>query len=285
MDEIGVYTWDRTPANAADMVQSLRDTGYTFVPIAHDPIKDALDTAQRMSTLTDEDLCRFVWEDVDEFGSLGWEKRVLTDGVRRDMLNVTGGLIANDQHWLTDEHRRLRAICVAAHHELHAVLTEVYSAIDVQLCLDSPITQLLDHEVSTLRLLWYVGVEQPDTSPYPTPPHTDLGLVTAVVQDLDGGLEVDIDGTWYRLPVRAGHALVAVGDLLEVITDGDLKSRPHRVPARPRQAPDAGNRVSMVLFAHPAADFELAKTMANPRWTTAGEYLSYRLAHKGEPIS
>jgi hypothetical protein len=134
------------------MVQSLRDTGYTFVPVTRELFHDALATVAHLSTLADDDLTHLVWT------------------------------------------------------------------------------------------------------------NADLGVVTAVVQDPGGGPEVDIDGTWHRLPVLDGHALV---------------------PARSRQASNGVKRVSLVLFAHLAAAFELAKTMPNPRWETTGDYLSYRLTRKG----
>ena len=80
--------------------------------------------------------------------------------------------------------------------------------------------------------------------------HTDYGLITLLLQDSCGGLQVKRkDGEWIDVPPRASGStdlIVNIGDMLEKITGGLWVSTPHRVKA---QAADPGcSRLSFPFF-------------------------------------
>jgi isopenicillin N synthase-like dioxygenase len=61
-------------------------------------------------------------------------------------------------------------------------------------------------------------------------PHTDHGVLTLLYRpDEPGGLEVQAQGRWWRVPFLAGSLVLNVGDLLERWTGGVLRATPHRV--------------------------------------------------------
>jgi len=82
-----------------------------------------------------------------------------------------------------------------------------------------------------LRLLHYPPL--PKGSPvdlYGSAPHTDFGCLTILVQDDIGGLQVQSpDGRWLDVPKLENSFVVNVGDMLHRMTNGLLRSTPHRV--------------------------------------------------------
>lgn len=82
-----------------------------------------------------------------------------------------------------------------------------------------------------LRLLHYPPL--PEGSPtdlYGSAPHTDFGCLTILAQDNVGGLQVQSpNGHWLDVPKIENSFVVNVGDMLHRMTNGLLKSTPHRV--------------------------------------------------------
>jgi len=82
-----------------------------------------------------------------------------------------------------------------------------------------------------LRLLHYPA--QPADSPddlYGSAPHCDFGALTILAQDTIGGLQVQTQhGDWVDVPPRDGAFIVNVGDMLHRMSNGILRSTPHRV--------------------------------------------------------
>lgn len=65
---------------------------------------------------------------------------------------------------------------------------------------------------------------------YGSAPHTDFGALTFLATDDVGGLQVlSTDGDWIAVPPRADAFVVNVGDMLHRLSNGLLRSTPHRV--------------------------------------------------------
>ncbi|KAL9234414.1 hypothetical protein vseg_009288 [Gypsophila vaccaria] len=77
--------------------------------------------------------------------------------------------------------------------------------------------------------------------------HTDLGMLTILLQDQSGGLQVKHGDDWINLKSEDGALVINIGDLFQVLSNDKYKSGEHRVYANPWQKP----RVSIGTFFGP----------------------------------
>jgi polar amino acid transport system ATP-binding protein len=83
--------------------------------------------------------------------------------------------------------------------------------------------------------------------------HTDYGLLTMLWQDDVGGLEVRTDRGWLAAPPLDGTFVCNVGDMLDRMTGGRLRSLPHRVAINT----SGRDRLSIPLFFDPDFDWRI----------------------------
>ncbi|WP_020468040.1 isopenicillin N synthase family dioxygenase [Zavarzinella formosa] len=76
--------------------------------------------------------------------------------------------------------------------------------------------------------------------------HTDYGLLTILLQDDAGGLEVKSGASWIAAPPLPGSFVCNIGDMLDRMTRGIYRSTPHRV-----RNPAPRNRLSFPFFFDP----------------------------------
>jgi isopenicillin N synthase-like dioxygenase len=63
--------------------------------------------------------------------------------------------------------------------------------------------------------------------------HKDAGLITLLLQDDQGGLQVETPRGWIEVPPRPGTFVINIGELLELASDGFLRATMHRVITPP----------------------------------------------------
>lgn len=95
--------------------------------------------------------------------------------------------------------------------------------------------------------------QSPGDSGWGVGEHTDYGLVTLLLQDTVGGLQVRTRDGWIEAPPLAGTLVCNIGDMLDRLTGGLYRSTPHRVINA-----SGGERCSWPLFFDP--DFEATVT-------------------------
>jgi isopenicillin N synthase-like dioxygenase len=75
-------------------------------------------------------------------------------------------------------------------------------------------------------------------------PHKDSGLLSLLLQDEQGGLQVETPQGWIDVTPRTGTLVVNIGEILELASDGYLRATLHRVTT-----PPAGQeRISAAFF-------------------------------------
>jgi isopenicillin N synthase-like dioxygenase len=93
------------------------------------------------------------------------------------------------------------------------------------------------------KLIRYPGRDTTD-SEQGVGAHKDAGLLTLLLQDTQGGLQVQTADGWIDVTPRPGTFVVNIGELLELASDGYLRATFHRVIA-----PPAGvERISVAFF-------------------------------------
>ena len=119
--------------------------------------------------------------------------------------------------------------------------------------------------------------------------HEDINLITLLVGASAGGLEIlGKDGQWSPVIPTSDEIVINVGDMLQRLTNDQLKSTTHRVVNPPRSEWHKP-RLSIPFFLHPRMEMPLdclenCITTDNPLKyapITAGGYLDERLREIG----
>ena len=74
--------------------------------------------------------------------------------------------------------------------------------------------------------------------------HKDSGFVTILLQETQGGLQVQGERGWIDAPPVAGTFVVNIGEILEMASNGYLRANVHRVVSPPQ----GSDRLSVALF-------------------------------------
>jgi len=145
---------------------------------------------------------------------------------------------------------------------------------------------------SILRTLHYFPITNPDALPddaVRAGAHEDINLITLLIGASADGLELlTRENTWFPVKAYGEDLVVNVGDMLQRLTNNQLKSTTHRVVNPPREL--MGNsRYSVPFFLHPKVSMDLTCLPQcvdenHPKQyddITAGEYLDERLREIG----
>ncbi|KAK4427761.1 1-aminocyclopropane-1-carboxylate oxidase1 [Sesamum alatum] len=76
--------------------------------------------------------------------------------------------------------------------------------------------------------------------------HVDFGLLTILLQDQIGGLQVLHQNQWVDVPPLPGGLIINVGDFIQLITNDKFKSVKHRALSK-----RTGPRISVAAFIKP----------------------------------
>ncbi len=138
---------------------------------------------------------------------------------------------------------------------------------------------------SVLRALHYPPQSEPTGEHIRAGAHEDINAITLLLGAEEAGLELlTKDGRWIPVSPKAGELVINIGDMLQRLTNGVLRSTSHRVV---NPAPDRAShaRYSMPFFLHFRSDFlidALSQTVPPgeaPKWPPidANDYLQERL--------
>lgn len=111
--------------------------------------------------------------------------------------------------------------------------------------------KMFTNQSSMLKLNHYPPQENPTSvSNIGVVPHSDSGGFTILWQDDNGGLEIQSkSGEWVLAPPVPGTFVINIGNAMQIWTNGEFSSTPHRVINR-----SGVERYSIPFFANPRYD-------------------------------
>jgi isopenicillin N synthase-like dioxygenase len=138
---------------------------------------------------------------------------------------------------------------------------------------------------SVMRLLHYPAQTEPTGNHIRAGAHEDINAITLLLGAEEAGLELKTkDGRWIPVLPKPGELVINIGDMLQRLTNGVLRSTSHRVV---NPAPDRAShaRYSMPYFLHFRPDFMIEALPGTvppgekPKWPpiSSHEYLQERL--------
>jgi isopenicillin N synthase-like dioxygenase len=121
---------------------------------------------------------------------------------------------------------------------------------------------------SVLRLLHYPPQKEATGEHIRAGAHEDINTITLLLGAEEAGLELKTrDGRWIPVSPKPGELVINIGDMLQRLTNGKLRSTPHRV-VNPSPDRASNARYSMPFFLHFRPDFMIE---ALPGTVPAGE--------------
>lgn len=192
-----------------------------------------------------------------------------------------------------EELPEFKSISLTAYKKLEQTGEEVLKAIAQYLNLsENYFTDKVKNGNSILRPIHYFPIDKPEDTPADAvraAEHGDINLITLLMGASADGLQVlRRDGKWIPITALPNQLVVNVGDMLERLTNGKLKSTIHRV-VNPAIHLMNTPRYSIPFFMHPRSSMSLAALpncidAENPKqWDdiSAGEFLNQRLQEIG----
>ncbi len=110
---------------------------------------------------------------------------------------------------------------------------KVANAIEEALGLDKDhiTSKMTERSPSTMRLIFYPPVkEKPEDNLFGISAHTDYEVFTLLTQSQPGSQLQKRSGDWHTVESDRYQVIVMIGDMLEVLTNGQVRATPHRVP-------------------------------------------------------
>jgi isopenicillin N synthase-like dioxygenase len=147
----------------------------------------------------------------------------------------------------------LRPLVLAYIDELTRVGQEVLGA--VALSLDMPedyFAASYTADPTVLFRIFHYPPADPADEGWGVGEHTDYGLLTLLLQDDNGGLQVHTPTGWIEAPPLPDTFVCNIGDMLERLTGGWYRSTPHRV-----RNTSGRDRLSFPFFMDPAFTAEV----------------------------
>lgn len=299
------------PAKKAAFIQKIGDAfseiGFAIVANHGLPAeaKDNLyDAAKKFFALPDE--VKKKYEDLNNGGQRGYisKGRETAKGYKKadlkEFYHVGQEDLGNDpiaseypDNIWTTEVPELKEASLRVYKEFENVGRNLLRAIAVYLKLDENyFDDKIYHGNSILRILHYYPVQNLDDVPegaIRAGAHEDINLITLLMGASANGLQaMTKDGKWLNVMPEPNQIVINMGDMLQRLTNGKLKSTTHRVINLDREEM-LKPRFSTPFFLHPRSDMDLTcldscVDAEHPKMfedMTAGEYLDERIGELG----
>jgi|TARA_A200000113_G_scaffold139830_1_gene125675 isopenicillin N synthase-like dioxygenase len=255
----------------------LNDVGFFAIknhPLPKSTIKDAFDYSRQLFDLTIDQKIKYKIPNCK--GAVGYTpygiETALTEKIADQKEFWHHGSHSNpyslsnvypneldDSHRIDDLFLQFESIAIK--------VLDCFKSFNIEYAAD--ISEIAKDGNSVLRLIHYPKIKSHNK--HRARAHTDVNLITLLVGGNDSGLEAqNRKGEWVDCDCKENEIICNVGDMLEIISNGALKSTVHRVVSN--KNPNR-SRYSIPFFLHPRPEVILNKNTK----ITANEFLTKRL--------
>eukprot|EP00252_Welwitschia_mirabilis_P014291 TRINITY_DN3143_c0_g1_i2.p1 TRINITY_DN3143_c0_g1~~TRINITY_DN3143_c0_g1_i2.p1 ORF type:complete len:180 (+),score=35.07 TRINITY_DN3143_c0_g1_i2:159-698(+) len=112
----------------------------------------------------------------------------------------------------------------------------------------SYLQEVIGEPYQNITISYYPPCPQPDLT-LGLQDHSDMGIITLLIQDEVGGLDVLKDSQWIRVVPCPDAIVVNLGDATQIFTNGQYKSVVHRVIVNAERS-----RLSVATFYDPSKE-------------------------------
>ena len=169
--------------------------------------------------------------------------------------------------------------------QFDALGNQILEAIALDLDIDSNFfDQVTNKGNSVMRVIHYPPVTIQESGER-AGPHEDINLITLLIGGQQAGLEIlSKNNEWLRVSVESDVIVCNIGDMLQRLTNNNIKSTTHRVNALAEEC--NSSRYSIPFFVHPNPDWYIQTlknqiTESNPNYYPDGilseDFLQERL--------
>lgn len=289
-----------TPTKATQsLYKSLQSTGFARIAghdVSPELISAAHDVTRRLFALSTDTKSQYQLASLGERGYTGFglEKAVGYEFPDlKEFWHIGPELVAGDRYYdfypknlWPKELLEFRAISLELYSALSELANSLLAALGQVMQIESDyFAKLTDQGNSVLRLIHYPAQTKPaPTGQLRAAAHADVNLLTLLVGASDSGLELQArNGDWIPVENKENEIVVDTGEMMSLITAGDLPATIHRV-SNPQDM--SKPRYSMPFFVHPhgKASLEPHPRFVNGNQTTpitADEFLKQRLQENG----
>ncbi|XP_031285646.1 protein DMR6-LIKE OXYGENASE 2-like isoform X1 [Pistacia vera] len=235
-----------------DLGKACQEWGF-FMVINHGVpeslIKSMMDTCKRFFDLTEEEKREFEGKAVLDPIRYGTSFNASVDKVLfwRDFLKV----FVHPQFHSPAKPSEFREIAMEYCRRTREVARELLRGISESLGLDASYidkTLNLDSGLQILVANFYPPCPQPDLA-MGMPPHSDHGLLTLLIQNENGGLQLQHNGKWVNVNASSNSFMVNTADHIEILSNGKYKSIVHRAVVN-----NIRTRISLAMAHGPSLD-------------------------------
>lgn len=245
-----------------DLIESFKDIG--FAVITNHGISKRLisDTLEEWKEFFDNDKAtKETYAQKDNgSGYYGFKTEIAVDNKYPDLKEF----YHVDRHWLT---KYYRLSTYGLFYNLDNVANKILNTLDPT---ESLSKECYNSNTTILRAIKYPAFESVNHSGLGVraAEHTDINYITLLVSATCSGLQVkDKEGNWHEVPQVDNSIVVNIGDMLQLRSNGEFKSTPHRVVNTNIDI----DRYSIPFFVHPKPNTLLTEGI------TAEEFLKERL--------
>ncbi|GMH16397.1 hypothetical protein Nepgr_018238 [Nepenthes gracilis] len=282
-------TPDQRSKEIHDLGKACRNWGFFMVVnhgVPEDMMKEMMDGCKGFFDLTAEEKREFSGKNVLDPIRCGTSFNASVEKVHcwRDFLKVFVHPQFHFPHKPSGFSELASEYCARIRQVVRGLLGGISESLGLEECYIEKAFNL-DSSLQVFTANLYPPCPQPELA-MGIPPHSDHGLLTLLIQNEIGGLQVHHNGSWVQVNAIPNSFLVNTGDHMEIFSNGRYKSNLHRAVVN-----RTATRISLAIANGPSLDTvvgpapELVDSESHPALYLPMKYRDYMEFQQGNQLN